>query len=236
MRLRSLALLTTAAVLATSACVPTSTETRPQPRPSVSEEEVTPIATPDDAPEISVVDSSPGGAKETDPLWQGLAKAAQEKKPIYLKTWVHTANPDLPASGQVTVTADSPNSVSVTVDAANVNRDQSPFLRIQGLFDVEEVGTSAYTLTTVNSDDIPELDPKGPDDKTRCTAADAQDRINLAADDLSADPSKREEFRQQWGASPQVWWGIQMTAKSLSEEGGVAGDYLTEACGQYLGQ
>ncbi|RAE52687.1 hypothetical protein DN540_37635, partial [Burkholderia multivorans] len=98
------------------------------------------------------------------------------------------------------------------------------------------IGESAYTLTTVNSDDIPELDPQGPDDEARCTADDAQDRISLAADDLSADPGKREEFRQQWGASPQVWWGIQMTARSLGEEGGVAGDYLTEACGAYLGQ
>ncbi|MCT1765984.1 hypothetical protein M3B92_07650 [Brevibacterium casei] len=236
MRLRSLALLTAAAVLTTSACVPTSTETRPQPRPSVSPEEVTPIATPDDAPEISVVDSSPGGAKESDPLWQGLAQAAAEKKPAYLKTWVHTANPDLPDSGEVTVTPDSPNSVSVTLDAGNVTTDKAPFVLIHGLFDVEEIGESAYTLTTVNSDDIPELDPQGPDDEARCTADDAQDRISLAADDLSADPGKREEFRQQWGASPQVWWGIQMTARSLGEEGGVAGDYLTEACGAYLGQ
>ncbi|WP_220085694.1 hypothetical protein, partial [Burkholderia multivorans] len=105
--------------------MPTSTETRPQPRPSVSPEEVTPIATPDDAPEISVVDSSPGGAKESDPLWQGLAQAAAEKKPAYLKTWVHTANPDLPDSGEVTVTPDSPNSVSVTLDAGNVTTDKA---------------------------------------------------------------------------------------------------------------
>ena len=148
MRLRSLALLTAAAVLTTSACVPTSTETRPQPRPSVSPEEVTPIATPDDAPEISVVDSSPGGAKESDPMWQGLAQAAAEKKPAYLKTWVHTANPDLPDSGEVTVTPDSPNSVSVTLDAGNVTTDKAPFVLIHGLFDVEEIGESAYTLTT----------------------------------------------------------------------------------------
>ena len=74
MRIRSLALLTTAAVLATTtACVPTSEETRPAPRPSVSEEEVTPVETPDDAPKVSIVDSSPGGAKDADPLWQGLA-------------------------------------------------------------------------------------------------------------------------------------------------------------------
>ncbi|MFE2657864.1 hypothetical protein [Brevibacterium sp. NPDC059310] len=236
MRFRSLAVLTTAAVLATSACVPTSNETRPQPRPSVSEEEVTPIATPDDAPAVTVVDSSPGGAKDADPLWQGLSTAAADQTPAYLKVWVRTANPDLPESGEVTVTSDTPNSVSVTVDGANVNRDRSPFLQIHGLFDVEEIGESAYTLTTVNSDDIPELDPQGPNDEARCTADDAQDRISLAAEDLSTDPSKREEFRQQWGASPMVWWGIQKTAQSLGEEGGVAGDFLTEACGEYLGQ
>lgn len=236
MRLRSLALLTTAAVLTTTACVPTSTETRPQPRPSVSPEEVTPIATPDDAPEISVVDSSPGGAQEADPLWQGLAQAVQNDEQAYLKVWVRAGNPDLPDSGEVTVTPDSPNSVSVTVDAGNVDTQNSPFVLIQGLFDVEEVGGSAYRLTTVNSEDIPELDPQGPGDEERCTAADAQDRISLAAEDLSADPSRREEFRQQWGASPQVWWGIQKTAQSLGQEGGVAGDYLTEACGEYLGQ
>ena len=80
MRLRPLAALSAAALLATTACVSTSEETRPQPRPSVSKEEVTPIETPDDAPEVTVVDTSPGGEKDTDPLWQGLAEAAE--KPI----------------------------------------------------------------------------------------------------------------------------------------------------------
>ena len=59
-------------------------------------------------------------------------------------------------------------------------------------------------------------------------------RIGLAADDLAEDPGRREEFRQQWGGSPRVWWGIQKTAISLGEEGGVAGDFLTEACGEFL--
>lgn len=237
MRLRSLALLSAAALLATTtACVSTPEETRPQPRPSVSEEEVTPIETPDDAPKVSIVDTSPGGAKDGDPLWQGLAEAAANKSDAYLKVYVHAGNPDVPDSGDTTVTADSPDSVSVTVDSKNVDTEKSPFLLIHGTFTVEEIGGSAYTLKAKNSDDIPELDPKGPDDEARCTADDAQDRISLAADDLAADPKKREEFRQQWGASPQVWWGIQMTAASLNEEGGVAGDFLTEACGEYLGQ
>lgn len=237
MRIRSLALLTTAAVLATTtACVPTSEETRPQERPSVSEEEVTPIETPDDAPEISVVDSSPGGAKDVDPLWQGLAEAAEKKSEAYLKVYVRTGNPDVPDSGEATVTADTPDSVSVTVDADNVDTEKSPFLLIHGSFTVKAIGDSAYTLTTKDSEDIPELDPKGPDDKARCTADDAQDRISLAADDLADDPDKREDLRQQWGSSPQVWWGIQKTAASLNKEGGVAGDFLTEACGEYLEQ
>lgn len=237
MRIRSLALLTLTAVIATtSACVPTTGESRPDPRPSVSQEEVTPIETPDSAPKVSIVDSSPGGSKDTDPLWKGLAEAAANKSEAYLKVWVHAGNPDVPESGEVTVTADTPDSVSVSVDGANVKRENSPFLLIHGTFTVEEIGNSAFSLKTVNSDDIPELDPKSPNDETRCTADDAQDRISLAADDLASDPGKREEFRQQWGGSPQVWWGIQMTAQSLGQEGGVAGDFLTEACGAYLEQ
>ncbi|WP_166973007.1 hypothetical protein [Brevibacterium atlanticum] len=235
MRLRPLALLSAAVLLATTtACVSTPEETRPQERPSVSKEEVTPIETPKDAPKVTVVDSSPGGKKDTDPLWQGLAEAAEKKTPAYLKVYVHTGNPEVPDSGEMTVTADSPDSVSVTVDAENVDDDLSPFLLIHGTFDVDEIGNSAYTLKTVDDEDIAELDPKGPDDEKRCTAEDAQDRIGLAADDLADDPDRREEFRQQWGGSPRVWWGIQMTAISLGEEGGVAGDYLTEACGDYL--
>lgn len=235
MRLRPLALLSAAAIAATTtACVATPNETRPQPRPSVSKEEVTPIETPDDAPKVSIVDSSPGGAKDTDPLWQGLAEAAEKDTEAYLKVYVHTGNPEVPDSGETTVTADSPDSVSVTVDAKNVDDGASPFLLIHGTFEVEEIGNSAYTLTTVDDEDIPELDPKGPDDEERCTADDAQDRIGLAADDLAEDPGRREEFRQQWGGSPRVWWGIQKTAISLGEEGGVAGDFLTEACGEFL--
>src|SRR5699024_888664 len=103
-----------------------------------------------------------------------------------------------------------------------------------GTFDVDEIGNSAYTLKTVDDEDIPELDPKGPDDEARCTADDAQDRIGLAANDLAEDSSRREELRQQWGGSPRVWWGIQETAIRLGQEGGVAGDFLTEACSEYL--
>ena len=91
---------------------------------------------------------------------------------------------------------------------------------------------SAYTLKTVDDEDIPELDPKGPDEK-RCAADDAQARIGLAADDLAEDPGRREEFRQQWGGSPRVV-GHPEDAISLGEEGGVAGDFLTEACGEFL--
>src|SRR5690625_2507291 len=99
MRLRPLAALSAAALLATTACVSTSEETRPQPRPSVSKEEVTPIETPDDAPEVTVVDTSPGGEKDTDPLWQGLAEAAENDTEAYLKVYVHTGNPEVPETG-----------------------------------------------------------------------------------------------------------------------------------------
>src|SRR5699024_12371459 len=138
--------------------------------------------------------------------------------------------PEVPETGETTVTADSPDSVSVTVDAENVDDDLSPFLLIHGTFDVDEIGNSAYTLKTVDDEDIPELDPKGPDDEARCTADDAQDRIGLAANDLAEDSSRREEFRQQWGGSPRVWWGIQKAASSLGQEGGVAGGFLPAGC------
>src|SRR5699024_8616825 len=185
MRLRPLAALSAVALLATTACVSTPEETRPQPRPSVSKEEVTPVETPDDAPEVTVVDTSPGGEKDTDPLWQRLAEAAENDTEAYLKVYVHTGNPELPDAGETAVPADSPDRVSVTVDAENVDDELSPFLLIHGTFDVDEIGNSAYTRSTVDDEDIPELDPKGPDDEARCTADDAQDRIGLAANDLA---------------------------------------------------
>ena len=46
----------------------------------------------------------------------GLAEAAEKKTEAYLKVYVHTGNPEVPESGETTVTADSPDSVSVTVD------------------------------------------------------------------------------------------------------------------------
>src|SRR5699024_11227781 len=98
----------------------------------------------------------------------------------------------------------------------------------------DEIGNSAYTLTTVDDEDIPELDPKGPDDEARCTADDAQDRIGRAANGLAEDSSRREEVRQQWGGSPRVGGGIQKTAISLGQEGGEAGDFLNQAGSEYL--
>src|SRR5699024_3576462 len=158
MRLRPLAALSAAARLATTACVSTSEETRPQPRPSVSKEEHTPIEPPADAPEVTVVETSAGGEKDTDPLSPGVAEAAEDGTEAYLKVYGHNGNPAVPETGETTVTADSPDSVSVTVDAENVDDDLSPFLLIHGTFDVDEIGNSAYTLKTVDDEDIPELD------------------------------------------------------------------------------
>src|SRR5690625_792982 len=230
MRLRPLAALSAAALLATTACVSTSEETRPQPRPSVSKEEVTPIETPDDAPEVTVVDTSPGGEKDTEPLWQGLDEAAENDTEAYLKVYVHTGNPEVPETGETTVTADSPDSVSVTVDAENVDDDLSPFLLIHGTFDVDEIGNSAYTLKTVDDEDIPELDPKGPDDEARCTADDAQDRIRLPGHRLAQGSPRREGVRQEGGGSPGERWGIQNAAISRGQEGGGARGVPARAC------
>src|SRR5699024_7581618 len=79
--------------------------------------------------------------------------------------------------------------------------DLSPFLLIHGTFDVDEIGSSAYTLKTVDDEDIPELDPKGPDDEARCTADDAQDRIGVGGNDPAEESSGRGAVRDAGGGS-----------------------------------
>jgi len=200
---------------------------------SVSPESATPVETADgDA--VTVVDVSPGGPEDSDPLWQGLAKSAKDKKPIYLSTWIHYDS-KIPKSGQVTLTADTPESVSVTTDAKAVTSTDAPFYHVVGTFDIDQAADSAFTLKQTSGEEKKNLNPKSPDTKARCTAADAGDRLQKAAQDLAEDPGKRDEMRLQWGGSPQVWWAIQRTAQSLRDSHGDSqGDFFTEACEKYL--
>ncbi|MCQ9367652.1 hypothetical protein NQ038_10045 [Brevibacterium sp. 50QC2O2] len=202
---------------------------------SVSPEPAQTVAKPSGTPEVALVDTTPGGAQKSDPLWQALAKAAESGNPAYFKVYVHVGNPPA-AKGSVTLTSDTPDSVSVTVDAAAVHKQKAAqFYLLQGTFDVSKTAESAYSLKTKSTDEIKGLNPSGPAAAERCSSDDAIDRIQQAADTLADNPSKREELRLQWAASPEVWWGIQLTAESLRDSNGdAAGDYLTEACEPYL--
>lgn len=212
---------------------------RPVETPSVSPEEVTPVPTPDDLGAVAIVDVSPGGPQETDPVWSGLGQAAADGQPAYLSAWVHTYD-EIADSGEVTLTPDTPDSVSITVDAAAVDSSLAPMHRIVGTFGVEEIGSSAYALTLEDDAADDALEPKSPDDAARCTADDANDRIQAAAVTLADafrddDAAAREEMRLAWGGSPAVWWGIQRTAIDLAaSDGESAGDFLLEACEPYL--
>lgn len=223
------------AALALSGCAAKG-EKRPDegfPSISVSPESAAPTPT-QSGTGLSVVDASPGGPEDQDPLWQGLKKAAEGKQRAYLSAWIHYDS-KLADSGQVTLTPDAAESVSVTVDSKAVEKSDAPFYRILGTFDVEKTADSAFTLKTVNTKEQPELNPKSPSTKARCTASDAGDRLQLAAQNLADDPSKRAEMRLQWGGSPAVWWAIQATAASLRQSNGDAqGDFFTEACEQYM--
>nr|BFF07350.1 hypothetical protein GCM10023233_23190 [Brevibacterium otitidis] len=206
---------------------------RPEQRPSLSPEEVQPIETPDSAPPVVIVDTTPGGAKENDPLWQGLEKAAADGDEAYLNVFLRTFA-EVGDSGEISLTPDMSDSVTVNVDAEQVTAHESGFYQVTGTFEVEQLGDAAFTLSTVDGEEITELNPQGPDAEARCTADDAQDRIELAASDLADDPELREDMRLQWGAAPEVWWGIQQTALSLrGSDEEFAGDFLAEVCGPY---
>ena len=232
---RALLAATAAGSLALTACSVKDGE-RPVkdfPSISVSPESVAPLATAD-ASIVSVVDSSPGGPKDSDPLWQGLEAAATQKKPLYLNAWVHY-DAKIGSDGQVTLTPDTPESVSITLDAKAVKAAEAPFYQMVGTFTVTKVAGAAYTLKTDSTEEKKDLNPTGPSTKERCSAADAGDRLQLAAQTLSADSSKREEMHAQWAAAPAVWWAIQRSASSLRDSNGESqGDFFTEACEKYI--
>lgn len=184
---------------------------------------------------VTVVDSSPGGPQSHDPLWAGLDTAADDHADVYLRTLVHVGVPP-GQSGTVTLTPDSPNSVSVTVNAKAVHKQTADaFYMLQGTFSVNKTADSAYSLTLKSTAEKKDLNPRGAGTKERCTAPDAVDVTQRAADELADGKKSREQLRKQWGAAPEVWWGIQLTAASLKQsDGDSAGDYLTQACRDFL--
>ncbi|HLS33674.1 MAG TPA: hypothetical protein VK039_08790 [Brevibacterium sp.] len=213
---------------------------RPVETPSVSPEDVTAVPTPSDLDVTPVIDVSPGGPQETDPVWQGLAQAVESGTDAYVHAWIHT-DQEVPEEGEATLTPDTPDSLSITVDDASaVTQGQPGFHLLDATVEVEQLGASAFSLTVVDAETRPDLLPQGPDDEARCTADDANERIQAASQVLADviredDAEQREQLRLQWGASPAVWWGIQRTASALaSTDGDSAGDFLLEACAPYL--
>lgn len=190
---------------------------------------------PEGAPENFLVDSSPGGPQEGDPLWQLLAETAGSGDEVYLKVAFHNYSEPTASEGQVTVLNDIPDSVSVTVDEAQVTPLEPTFYVVTGTFTVEEVGSSAYTLETVDGEEIPELNLEGDNDEARCSPENAQETIMEAVEQLRSNPDERDNMRRLWGAAPAVWWAIQASAQSLDEsDGDSPGDTVLEACEPYL--
>ncbi|GAA4514302.1 hypothetical protein [Brevibacterium yomogidense] len=227
------------AVVLTTGCQVVDGE-RPVETPSVSPEDVTAVPTPSDLDVAPVIDVSPGGPQETDHVWRGLSEAAEAGTHAYVHAWVHTYQ-DVPDDGEATLTPDTPDSVSITVDDASaITEGQSGFYLLDATVEVEQLGASAFSLTVLDTDTRSELLPKGPDDKGRCQSNDANERIQAASQTLADviredDAEQREQLRLQWGASPAVWWGIQRTALTLADsDGDAAGDFLFEACEPYL--
>lgn len=233
------ALTALAGALALTGCQVAEGE-RPVATPSVSDEDVTSVPTPSDLDFVPVIDVSPGGPQATDAVWQGLAEAAESGAPAYVHAWIHTYQ-DVAEEGPVSLTPDTPDSVTLTVDdAAAVTAGQQDFYLIDATAEVEQLGDSAFSLTVVDTETRSQLLPKGPDDEARCTAADGNERIQVASQVMAdtirdKDTAGREQLRLQWGASPAVWWGIQRTALTLVDtDGDSAGDFLFEACAPFL--
>ena len=213
---------------------------RPVETPSVPAEDVTSVPTPSDLDVTPVIDVSPGGPLENDHVWQGLAQAVASGTDAYVHAWVHTYQ-EVPEDGEATLTPDTPDSVSITVDDASVVTEGQPgFHLLDATVEVEQLGDSAFSLTVVDAETRSDLLPQGPDDEARCTADDANERIQAASQVLAdvlrdEDMEQREQLRLQWGASPAVWWGIQRTGSALADtDGESAGDFLLEACQPYL--
>ena len=190
-------------------------------------------------PAVSVVDTSIGGSKTTDPLWQGLATATHKKQPLYLDVVLH---PDTPPkdSGTLTLmpsssTTTKDKSVTVSVDASAVKKVGSEFYRIRGVFNPTSKDNGSFALKTLSTDEIPSLTLTGTTTKDVCTSVEKRAEMQDAAQKLADNPTMRDELRKEWGAAPEVWWGIQSTAALLRETDGQSfGDFLTTACLEYM--
>lgn len=227
--------LATSALVATalttlSACAVNQTERPGNSYETGSPDPVPSISAPADAPDLTVVDASPGGARDNDPLWDTLAKAAGDKKPVYVDVVVHTGA-EVGDSDRVTLTPDTPDSVSVTVDKKAVSENSPGFYRIRGTFEAEQLGDSAFDVKTTNTDEIPGLIPKNKELKKECSNPEAADRIGAAAEKLANDPDAREDLRKTWISAPELWWAIQQSAVLMREtDGETEGDFFFQAC------
>lgn len=227
--------LATSALVATVVATLSACAVNPTERPGASyatgsPEPVPSISAPADTPELTVVDASPGGSRENDPLWDSLAKAASDKKPVYMDVVVHTGA-EVADSDRVTLTPDTPDSVSVTVDRDVVSESSPGFHRIRGTFEAEQLGDSAFELSTKSTDEIPGLIPKNKELKKECSDPEGADRIGAAAEKLAGDPDAREDLRKTWISAPELWWAIQQSAVLMREtDGETEGDFFFQAC------
>lgn len=227
--------LATSALVATalttlSACAVNQTERPGNSYETGSPDPVPSISAPADTPELTVVDASPGGSQDNDPLWDTLAKAAGDKKPVYVDVVVHTGA-EVGDSDRVTLTPDTPDSVSVTVDKKAVSENSPGFYRIRGTFEAEQLGDSAFDLSTKSTDEIPGLIPKNKELKKECSDSEGANRIGAAAEKLANDPDTREDLRKTWISAPELWWAIQQSAVLMREtDGETEGDFFFQAC------
>lgn len=227
--------LATSALVATalttlSACAVNQTERPGNSYETGSPDPVPSISAPADTPELTVVDASPGGSRDNDPLWDTLAKAAGDKKPVYVDVVVHTGA-EVGDSDRVTLTPDTPDSVSVTVDKKAISENSPGFYRIRGTFEAEQLGDSAFDVKTTNTDEIPGLIPKNKELKKECPDPEGANRIGAAAEKLANDPDTREDLRKTWISAPELWWAIQQSAVLMREtDGETEGDFFFQAC------
>ena len=222
--------LVATALTTVSACAVNQTERPGNSYETGSPEPVPSISAPANTPELIVVDASPGGSRDNDPLWDTLAKAAGDKKPVYVDVVVFTGA-EVVGSDRVTLTPEMPDSVSVTVDKKAVSENSPGFYRIRGTFEAEQLGDSAFDLSTKSTDEIPGLIPKNKNLKKECLDPEGANRIGAAAEKLANDPDSREDLRKTWISTPELWWAIQQSAVLMREtDGETEGDFFFQAC------
>lgn len=227
---RTLATVALALSASLTACTINPTERPSANYPTGSPEPVPTLAAPTGAPALTVVDASPGGPADSDPLWQGLKTAAAQSSPIYVDAVIHTGA-EVSAGSRTSLTPDTPDSVSVTADSDVVSSVSPGFYRLRGTFTVEEIGASAYELTTESANEIPGFIPGNKTLDKECTQPEAATQIGSAAQELAGDPGTREDLRKTWISVPELWWAIQRSAQLMrSTNGETEGDFFFQAC------